>query len=209
MVTATGVKAFVTHKANTKDMKEEEKWNQGEAWTGEDGILTKHEAFKGVAWPGYQSVVNHVVGETGLLKKNEHLYKQGREQDEPAAAGAEGTKDETALGDFERGVIEVAELYAEAKQALPMHSTSANLTRALDHSWSGRSRLWWCGQMCVPRWRPAAGVVCHTLQNFVNLWCLSELCLFEILACLKLWRVLKQQRWRVSKRTHTALAIRP
>ena len=50
-IISTGVKAFVTHKANTPDLKESERWNQGTAWTGEDGIITmlkKHEAFEGV-----------------------------------------------------------------------------------------------------------------------------------------------------------------
>ncbi|KAL1526021.1 hypothetical protein AB1Y20_020842 [Prymnesium parvum] len=49
-IISTGIRAFVTSKANTKAMREEEKFNQGDAWTNaEDGILTmlwKHEAFQ-------------------------------------------------------------------------------------------------------------------------------------------------------------------
>ena len=37
------------------------------------------------------------------------------EQQEPAAGGTEGTKDETALCEFETLIIEVAELYNEVK----------------------------------------------------------------------------------------------
>mmetsp|Transcript_5229 Transcript_5229/g.13330 ORF Transcript_5229/g.13330 Transcript_5229/m.13330 type:complete len:261 (-) Transcript_5229:151-933(-) len=65
--------------------------------------------------PGYQSVINHITGADGLLKKHVHLYKEGMEQDEPAAAGSEQTKDESANGEFENALIEVAELYEEAK----------------------------------------------------------------------------------------------
>lgn len=117
-VIAVGVKAFATSKANKKDTAEEDKYNQGETWSGADGILTmlkKHEAFETVTWPSYQSVINHITGDAGLLKKYEHLYKQGKEQDEPAEAGTDATKDESALGVFEQAIIEVAELYKEAK----------------------------------------------------------------------------------------------
>ncbi|KAL1524707.1 hypothetical protein AB1Y20_019592 [Prymnesium parvum] len=65
--------------------------------------------------PGYQSVINHITGADGLLKKYVHLYKEGMEQDELAAAGSEQTKDESANGEFENALIEVAELYEEAK----------------------------------------------------------------------------------------------
>eukprot|EP00327_Prymnesium_parvum_P010573 CAMPEP_0184380500 /NCGR_PEP_ID=MMETSP0007-20130409/4796_1 /TAXON_ID=97485 /ORGANISM="Prymnesium parvum, Strain Texoma1" /LENGTH=295 /DNA_ID=CAMNT_0026725757 /DNA_START=83 /DNA_END=967 /DNA_ORIENTATION=- len=69
-VIAMGVRTFVTSKANTRDMKEEEKFNQGEAWTNTtDGILTmlgKHEAFSGIEMPGYQSVINHITGADGV-----------------------------------------------------------------------------------------------------------------------------------------------
>ena len=44
-VVATGVRAFVTAKANTKEMKEEEKYNIEHAWTNEDGhFFTGEEA---------------------------------------------------------------------------------------------------------------------------------------------------------------------
>jgi hypothetical protein len=72
-------------------MKDEEKYNQGDVWTNpDDGIvpmLKKHEAFAGVEMPAYQSVINHVTAAEGLLRKYSHLYTQGKEQDEPAAAG--------------------------------------------------------------------------------------------------------------------------
>lgn len=85
------------------------------------GIITmlgRHELFTGVnqvTWPGFQSVINHVTAKGGLLSKYTYLYTPDEEQSEPAAAGSEGTKDETELGDFETALIEVAELYKEAK----------------------------------------------------------------------------------------------
>ena len=92
-ISAVGVRAFVTSKANTKDMPDDEKYNQGDAWNNsDDGILTMlkdSEHFVGVKWPAYQSVINHVTGPEGLLKKHSHLYTQGKEQDEPAPAGSE------------------------------------------------------------------------------------------------------------------------
>ena len=116
-ISSKGVAAFATAKANGKDGK---KFNQAEAWTNpEDGILTllaKHEAFEGVHFSAYQSVINHVTGSEGLLKKHRHLFTEGMEQNEPAAAGTTGTKDESALGEFENLIIEVAELQREAKE---------------------------------------------------------------------------------------------
>ena len=116
-ISSKGVAAFATAKANGKDGK---KYNQAEAWSNaEDGILTllaQHEAFAGVHFSAMQSVINHVTGNEGLLKKYRHLYTEGMEQNEPAAAGTTGTKDETALGEFENLIIEVAELHREAKE---------------------------------------------------------------------------------------------
>ena len=77
-----GHKAWVTTKANTPGMKDEEKWDQKKAWTNEeDGILTMlwgakgvegHSAFKGVPKPEYQSAINHLTKSPhGLLCKSE------------------------------------------------------------------------------------------------------------------------------------------
>mmetsp|Transcript_12481 Transcript_12481/g.26416 ORF Transcript_12481/g.26416 Transcript_12481/m.26416 type:complete len:158 (-) Transcript_12481:156-629(-) len=81
-VIAMGVRTFVTSKANTRDMKEEEKFNQGEAWTNTtDGILTmlgKHEAFSGIEMPGYQSVINHITGADGVDDSHQHRHDGAR-----------------------------------------------------------------------------------------------------------------------------------
>lgn len=115
-----------------------------QVWAGPNGIIPVlkaeySELFKGVKWPSTQSVINHVTHkQSGLLFKYKHLYTEGMEQvraspthptptvelthaslslsqSEPAAAGTEGTKDETALGEFEKLIIEVAEIYNDVK----------------------------------------------------------------------------------------------
>ena len=115
-IVVKGVAAFVTSKANSK----EKTYNQAEAWANEeDGIiplLWQHPEFAGVQQPAMQSVINHVTAADGLLKKYKHLYTPGMEQAEPAAAGTTGTKDESALGEFEQLIMDVAELHKEAKQ---------------------------------------------------------------------------------------------
>ena len=95
-----------------------------QVWAGTPGgIITTlksdyAELFKGVRWPSTQSVINHVTHKnSGLLAKHKHLYTSGLEQQEPAQGGTEGTKDERPLGELEQLIIEVAELYNEAKMA--------------------------------------------------------------------------------------------
>ena len=99
-ICSAGVKSFVTNKANDnvsakkKGKKLEEKpvepWNVEAAWTNEvDGIITmlqgafsgEGQIFCGVKWPGYQSILSHVITKgTGLLAKHSHLYTEGQEQ---------------------------------------------------------------------------------------------------------------------------------
>ena len=109
------------------------------------GYGGKGHCFYGVKWPGYQSVINHVTGKpSGLLILFAHLYTPGMEQArlrpaaclrsalplplahacclavqaEPAEGGTEGTKDERPLTERENLIIEVAELWKEAKHSL-------------------------------------------------------------------------------------------
>jgi len=121
-VILTGVKAFVTSKANTAKMKPEEKWNQEHAWTNEeDGILPMlwqgDAEFKKFKMPAYGSVLNHLTAKkTGLFDKHKHLFTPGMEQAEPAEAGTEETKDEAPLTDMQSALIECHDLYKEAKE---------------------------------------------------------------------------------------------
>ncbi|KAL1510854.1 hypothetical protein AB1Y20_005688, partial [Prymnesium parvum] len=115
-ILATGVDAFMTSRHNTKNMK----YDQSKTWQGPGGIiptLQQSEDFKGLKLPTYQSIINHVTcSPHGLLAKHSHLFTPGKEQAEPAPANTEGTKDERPLGKFETLIIEVSELYHEAKK---------------------------------------------------------------------------------------------
>lgn len=54
--------------------------------------LKQAAEFAGAKWPeDHQAVLNYVER---IMKANKHLYTPGEEQNEPAAAGTEGTKDE-------------------------------------------------------------------------------------------------------------------
>ncbi|KAL1529507.1 hypothetical protein AB1Y20_000453 [Prymnesium parvum] len=115
-ILSTGVDAFMTSRHNTKN----KKYDQSKTWQGPGGIIpTLQEAqeFKGLKLPTYQSIINHVTcAPHGLLSKYSHLFTPGKEQAEPAPAGTEGTKDERPLGEFETLIIEVSELFHEAKK---------------------------------------------------------------------------------------------
>ena len=117
-INSAGVAAFVRgRKANTKNMKPEERWDRDKVWCNEtDGIMTmlwSDVNFKKFTKPKYESMLQHVTEkQTGLFAKNKHLWSQG--QNEPAEAGTEGTKDETPLNDYQRALIECHETYEEA-----------------------------------------------------------------------------------------------
>mmetsp|Transcript_2695 Transcript_2695/g.5626 ORF Transcript_2695/g.5626 Transcript_2695/m.5626 type:complete len:390 (+) Transcript_2695:14-1183(+) len=116
-----GKVAFETKRGGAKTKDGTKIPTQEQVWAGPNGIIPVLKAeygelFKGVKWPSTQSVINHVTHkQSGLLFKYKHLYTEGMEQSEPAAAGTEGTKDETALGEFEKLIIEVAEIYNDVK----------------------------------------------------------------------------------------------
>ena len=103
-VAFAGQKAWLTQKANVKPNKVTgrggQTYKQKEVWMNKkDGIvpmIAKHEAFAGAPLPTEEptAVINHVHS---LLKKFAFLYTPGREQDEPAPAGTEGTKDESPI----------------------------------------------------------------------------------------------------------------
>lgn len=91
-----GVSAFLTNRANIPP----DRHGRGGASYDKKAVWEKkimpplREAaeFADAVWPDYQAMLNYVEC---VLKNNRHLYTQGMEQAEPAAAGTEGTKDET------------------------------------------------------------------------------------------------------------------
>ena len=95
-IVGSDVNPFLTNRANIKP----DKFGRGgvsyekkELWeTKILPTLSKDDAFAGVTMPEYQAVLNFV---DRVVKANKHLYTSGLEQAEPAAAGTEGTKDET------------------------------------------------------------------------------------------------------------------
>ena len=143
---ATGKANNPKEKDKTKKFNQGEAWTNdvdGIIPMLKAGYGGKGHCFYGVKWPGYQSVINHVTGKpSGLLILFAHLYTPGMEQArlrpaaclrsalplplahacclavqaEPAEGGTEGTKDERPLTERDNLIIEVAELWKEAKQ---------------------------------------------------------------------------------------------
>lgn len=115
-VIGVGPKAFISNRANIKpdkDGKGGALYDKKLVWETEIiGKLKTVENFKDARWPAdHQGALNFVER---VVKANDHLYKQGKEQAEPAAAGTEGTKDER-FSPWQQAIIDVYELMQEAE----------------------------------------------------------------------------------------------
>ena len=95
-IIGVGFVAFLTNRANIKPD------NAGKGGVQYDKKNTWNEKileplklaaeFADAKWPeDHQAVLNYVER---IILKNKHLYTPGEEQNEPAAPGTEGTKDE-------------------------------------------------------------------------------------------------------------------
>jgi len=98
-IVSAGPKAFLTNRANLppKGSQAALKYDRKSVWVNpKDGIITMLKStteFQGALWPSDEEGVFKFVERE--LKAHRHLFTQGMEQQEPAAAGTTGTKDET------------------------------------------------------------------------------------------------------------------
>ena len=95
-IIGVGAKAFLTNRANIKPNNDGTggvQYDKKNIWNEKIlEPLKKAAEFAGAVWPiDHQGVLNYVER---IISKSKHLYTSGEEQNEPAEAGTEGTKDE-------------------------------------------------------------------------------------------------------------------
>jgi len=112
-VSFSGTRAWLTLHANVKGSAEHQ-YNRKEEWKTITTLLKSSEAFKTFAWPNdEQAIIQWIDRQLKLFK---HLWTPGMEQNEPAEAGTEGTKDETALTEFQQLLMEIDAHKKEAER---------------------------------------------------------------------------------------------
>jgi len=143
-VSFSGTRAWLTLHANVKGSAEHQ-YNRKEEWKTITTLLKSSEAFKTFAWPNdEQAIIQWIDRQLKLFK---HLWTPGMEQNEPAEAGTEGTKDETALTEFQQvsGTVPSLILSSPHPQAprLPRHR-HRHLPRPTTSTGAGDGARWPC-----------------------------------------------------------------